>query len=198
MSRADSSSKTHWKALAAAIAFYAPLSAGCWEQVDGGYWFPQMKRQEAVQAFEQNPLLPEHPQGLSPPEGTVPMAWGATPDVASLAIPEQEALSNPVPASLESLKNGEMLYQRYCTTCHGPEGAGDGPVAGAPFGTGPFGLVLPIGGPTSVARNLSDGHIYTTISIGRGRMPDYNRIPPEWRWDVVNYVRELNGQGGGQ
>ena len=40
---------------------------------------------------------------------------------------------------------------------------------------------------------LTDGHIYTTISLGRGRMPNYSRITPEDRWNVVNYVRELNG-----
>ena len=48
----------------------------------------------------------------------------------------------------------------------------------------------------SLAPGLSDGHIYTTISLGRGRMPNYRRIPPEARWDIVNYLRDLNGQGG--
>ena len=48
----------------------------------------------------------------------------------------------------------------------------------------------------SVAKAFSDGHIYTTISLGRGRMPSYQRILPEDRWNVVNYVRQLNGQGG--
>jgi hypothetical protein len=46
-----------------------------------------------------------------------------------------------------------------------------------------------------MARVFSDGHIYTTISLGRGRMPNYNRIPPMERWDVLNYLREINGQG---
>ena len=179
-----------------AVVYYAAL--GCWEQIDDGQWFPQMKRQEAVQAFELNKYTPGHPQGLTPPEGTVPTTWGDTPDVASLPMAEQEALQNPVPMSLESLKNGQVMFERYCATCHGPTGAGDGAVAGPPFGTGPFGLVLPIGGATSVARNLTDGHIYTTISIGRGRMPNYARIDPQSRWDLVNYVRELNGQGANQ
>ena len=69
-------------------------------------------------------------------------------------------------------------------------------MAGLPFGKGPFGLVLPIGGPMSVAKGLTDGHIYATVSLGRGRMPSYQRILPEDRWLVVNYVRMLNGQGG--
>ena len=86
-----------------------------------------------------------------------------------------------------------------CKTCHGATGGGDGPIA-AP--NGPIAGVLPIGpGPMgfSLATGLTDGHIYTTISIGRGRMPSYRRIAPSDRWDVVNYIRDLNGQlGGGQ
>ena len=47
-----------------------------------------------------------------------------------------------------------------------------------------------------IARVRSDGHIYTTIRYGRRRMPGYARIAREDRWDIVNYVRYLNGQGG--
>jgi mono/diheme cytochrome c family protein len=171
----------------------AILSLGCWEQVSPD-WFPQMKRQAAVQAYELNTFFGSG-EGLKPPEGTVPLG-DPYPDVANMGIMEQETLENPVPANLASLKNGEKLYQRYCSTCHGPEGKGDGLVAGPPFGTGPFGLVLPVGGPASVAKVFSDGHIFTTMTLGRGRMPSYRRILPEHRWDIVNYIRDLNGQGG--
>jgi hypothetical protein len=170
-------------------------SLGCWEQVSQE-WFPQMKRQIAVQAFELDTMAGDG-SGRMPPEGTVSVG-NPYPDMASMPIGEQESLPNPVPSTLQSLKRGEVIFNRYCVTCHGPQGGGDGPVAGAPFGTGPFGLVLPIGGPSSVAKAFSDGHIYTTISLGRGRMPSYKRIPPQERWDVINYIRDLNGQGGRQ
>ena len=49
-----------------------------------------------------------------------------------------------------------------------------------------------------IAKALTDGHIYATITLGRGRMPSYRRISPEDRWAVVHYVRDLNGQGGRQ
>ena len=169
------------------------LSLGCWEQVSPD-WFPQMKRQAALQAFELNTIMGSG-EGLRPPEGVVPLG-DPYPDLASMGIMEQEQLQNPVHANLASLKNGEKLFQRYCSTCHGPEGKGDGPVAGPPFGTGPLGLVLPVGGPASVAKVFSDGHIFTTMTLGRGRMPSYKRILPEHRWDIVNYIRDLNGQGG--
>jgi mono/diheme cytochrome c family protein len=172
------------------------MSFGCWEQVDGGKWFPQMKRQITVQAFEENSFAGQT-QGFSPPEGTVPVGWGGVPDLASMALADQDKIENLKPANLASLKRGEVLFDRYCQTCHGPEGLGNGPLAGPPFGSnGPFGMVLPIGGPSSMAKLFSDGHIYSTISLGRGRMPNYNRIPPTERWDLVNFIRDLNGQGG--
>lgn len=187
------------RSCAIAVAASMLVSTGCWEQLDGGKWFPQMKRQLAVQAFEENAIYHTEYggqlQGFSPPEGTVPVSYAGVPDLGALDMVAQDAIANPVPSTLASLQRGQELYTRYCETCHGRGGGGDGPVAGPPFGTGPFGLVLPIGGPTSMARMLTDGHIYATISLGRGRMPNYARISPEDRWNVVNYVRELNGGG---
>ncbi len=194
----DAGRNAHLRWPAVVIALFVGASFGCWEQMDGGEWFPLMKRQPAVQAFEEV-LHRGQMQGFTPPDGTVPIGGSKLPDLASMDMAQQDALVNPVPATLASLKNGEKLFGRYCATCHGPEGLGDGPVAAAspfaPNNTGPFPLILPINGPTSMARVFSDGHIYTTISVGRGRMPNYNRIPALERWDVLNFVREINGQG---
>lgn len=169
-------------------------STGCWEQVSEE-WFPQMKRQLAIQAFEENTLNADQ-RHMSPPEGTVPVGWGKVAQPATMSAEEQEALVNPREATLESLKNGEAAFQATCAACHGPTGGGDGPIASP---RGPIAGVLPIGpGPMgfSLATGLTDGHIYTTISLGRGRMPNYRRFSPETRWDIVNYIRDLNGQGG--
>ncbi len=168
---------------------------GCWEQVSKEWW-PQMKWQKAVQAFEVNPYPEGRTTLFSPPEGTVPVDWGDVVVPGEISMAEQEALVNPRRATLASLKNGEKIFATVCATCHGPTGGGDGPIA-AP--QGPIAGVLPIGpGPMgfSLATGLTDGHIYSTISLGRGRMPNYRHISPEGRWDLVNYIRDLNGQGG--
>ena len=92
------------KALRFAFIFAVlPLSFGCWEQIDDGLWFPQMKRQITVQAFEENTWAGQS-QGFSPPEGTVPVGWGAVPDLASLA-PAMHVLSK-APASVLRGKGG--------------------------------------------------------------------------------------------
>jgi mono/diheme cytochrome c family protein len=167
-------------------------SLGCWEQVSEE-WFPQMKRQPAVQAFEADTTYGAG-QGFAPPEGAVPVG-NPYPNVGGMGLTAQDALPNPVTASLESVRGGEALFLRYCTTCHGPDGHGNGPVAGPPFGAGPFGVVIPIGGHFSLANAFSDGQIYTTITTGRGRMPSYKRIPVDGRWDLINYIRVLNDRG---
>jgi mono/diheme cytochrome c family protein len=183
------------KPLAAALVLVLFGSTGCWEQASAEWW-PQMKWQLAVQAFEDNPFQ-DRVSLFVPPEGTVPVGWGDVVKPALLPLAEQEALVNPQKATLQSLKNGEALFNVNCAVCHGPTGAGDGPIA-AP--NGPITGVLPIGPGSPLGFNLaaalSDGHIYTTISLGRGRMPNYRRISPEGRWDVVNYLRDLDGQGG--
>ena len=177
------------------MIFFFLTQTGCWEQVSVE-WFPQMKWQKAIQAFEVNQYDGEM-ANFSPPDGTVPLGWGDVAEPSSLDMAAQESLVNPNASTLESLKRGQEYFNVNCAACHGPTGAGDGPIA-AP--NGPIAGVLPIGPGSplgfSLAPALTDGHIYTTISLGRGRMPNYRRILPSARWDIVNYIRDLNGQGG--
>jgi hypothetical protein len=56
------------------------------------------------------------------------------------------------------------------------------------YGVFPFPLVS---GP---ALSRTDGYIFGMIRNGRGNMPPYNRIEEKDRWDVVNYVRGLQGK----
>ena len=63
------SRRSAFSALAACTLVFA---SGCWEQLDGGKWFPQMKRQIAVQAFEEVGYG-GRVEPFSPPEGSVPI-----------------------------------------------------------------------------------------------------------------------------
>jgi len=181
---------------AAVFAAAAVASTGCWEQWSNSWW-PQMKWQKAVQAFELRgrPDDPDREIGnYVPPEGTVPVG---EPQLAT-TLPQTagDALANPHPPSLASLENGRARFLTFCGPCHGPLGLGNGPVAGPPYGKGPLVGVLPLAGPVGKALTgtFSDGHIFWVISNGIRRMPSYQRIPEGDRWDIVNYVRYLNGQ----
>jgi mono/diheme cytochrome c family protein len=161
---------------------------GCWEQWSND-WFPQMKWQKAVQAFEEV-TYDGQGQGFVPPEGTVPITGGEAP-VDKTVVTAGDHLVNPRSATLESIENGRAQFEIFCVACHGEKGMGDGPVSAA-NGRGPFQGVFPI----AVANARTDGHVYTTIRYGRTFMPSYRRIPSDDRWDIVNYIRYLNNPDG--
>ena len=174
----------------AGTALLLTTTVGCWEQWSDT-WFPQMKRQKAVQAFEEV-LYTGGVDPLSPPEGTIPVGSTIPAPMDPNDNAAQDALQNPRPMSLASLENGRTMYDRYCATCHGAGGLGDGPVSMMSKQRGPFSGVLAIAGPASIAKIRTDGHLYSTIRYGRRRMPSYHRISSDDRWDIVNYVRYLN------
>lgn len=166
---------------------------GCWEQWSND-WFPQMKWQKAVQAYEEVGYAGQR-QGFTPPDGTVPIDGGEAP-VSNIVDAESDVLVNPRLANFESIENGRLQYTRFCSPCHGLKGLGDGPVSVTGEINGPLAGVLAIAGPASIARIRSDGHIYTTIRYGRRRMPNYSRIQSDDRWDIVNYLRYLANPNG--
>ena len=170
------------------VALSLTSMVGCWEQWSND-WFPQMKWQKAVQAFEEVTHAGQV-QGFTPPEGTVPIDGGEAP-VSNVIDAASDVLVNPHPVEFRSIENGRLQYGRFCTPCHGLEGLGDGSVSVTGEINGPLAGVLALAGPTSIARIRSDGHIYTTIRYGRRRMPSYNRIQSDDRWDIVNYLRYL-------
>lgn len=99
----------------------------------------------------------------------------------------EKMTENPVPATEESLKNGAKLFNTYCFVCHGKEGKGDGPVIKRGFY--PMNLTSPV----VIAR--TNGYIYAYIRYGgKVMMPSYREsITSDGAWNVVNYVRKLQG-----
>ena len=53
--------------------------------------------------------------------------------------------------------------------------------------------MVPINLTLDVSKSRSDGYIWGMMRNGRGLMPPYNRIEERSRWDVVNYLRALQG-----
>ena len=94
---------------------------------------------------------------------------------------------SPVPSTEESLANGKKMYETFCYVCHGTEGYGDGPVIQRGF------YPLNLTAPGVVGR--TDGYLYAYIRYGgKVMMPSYREsITSESAWDVVNYVRKLQG-----
>lgn len=101
-------------------------------------------------------------------------------------------IRNPLaPGDTLALRAGQVMFDRHCSVCHGPQGKGDGPILGP--GKFPFATDL----TSNVTRARADGYIYAMIRAGRGLMPAYGpRMNHLERWATVMYVRKLQGQTG--
>lgn len=157
----------------------------------------------------------EHPEG-APPQ-SVPFAagnWPAAPGEVNLGQPQSvdipyftqfglgvpgvggeavQRLENPFSwDDAAALERGEEIYLRYCVVCHGPDGVG------ANAYIAEYHPLLPsynLSGEQ--VAGYSDAYLYAIIRVGRGLMPEYgSRITHFDRWNVVNYVRQLQRQAG--
>jgi mono/diheme cytochrome c family protein len=158
-------------------------------------WFTEFKAQPRVEAWE--PLSQEDSDTIHAPRGqpqfAVPVTgtFVAPYQVSYLGAPATldsiaAAVTNPTPVSPASLANGRKYYTINCAVCHGDLGQGNGPAV--QYGMAGISIVM------DMTRNRPDGYIYGIIRNGRGAMPTYNRIEEMDRWDVVNYVRALQGR----
>ena len=87
-----------------------------------------------------------------------------------------------------SVEHGGEVYRRFCISCHGPKGAGDGPVTQRGFPPPPSML-------TGKSRQMKDGQLFHILTYGQGSMePFAAQLPRDHRWDVINYVRDLQSK----
>jgi len=123
------------------------------------------------------------------PRGALPQAGGAYPFPGREDADAERAaaaLANPRSPDLASTGRGRRIYDIYCIACHGPLGEADGPVVG------PERFPAPTSLHDKALVGYPDGRIYHVISVGKGKMQGYaDKVEPQARWDVVNYVRVL-------
>lgn len=176
--------------LAAVLAL--PLSLGACRD-----WFTDFKQQPSVgtwQNFTTDSLRETRPfrgmpQGSVPVTGTTVAAWQVSYAPTIAAVDSMSGLANPVPADARSLENGQKLYQINCAVCHGEIGDANGTMKqlNPAYGFAPSLLA-------ASALGRTDGYIWGMLRNGRGLMASVNRIEEMERWDVVNYVRGLQGR----
>lgn len=163
--------------------------------VSGCEWFTDFKRQPSLWTWEpvKDTLTPSrgNPQMSVPVTGMAVAGFQVSYSPFPATIDSMAAIPNTHPASPASLLNGRKYYSINCAVCHGDAGMGDGPAT--KYGMPGINIV------NDVTRGRTDGYIFGMIRNGRGLMPSYNRIEEPDRWDVVNYLRALQGRGtGGQ
>jgi len=106
--------------------------------------------------------------------------------------PEAEKLVNAAAPTPESVKTGGALYAKLCSSCHGPNGLGNGRLAAAmaAYGGRPSNLT-----DSDWQHGSSDGEIFVVIRDGVGpdfHMPKFEgKLSDEEIWHLVNYIRTL-------
>ena len=100
---------------------------------------------------------------------------------------EYKILKNPTDKENgENQAIGRSLYKRFCRSCHGKEGYGDGPEAEEQEGNlNDF--------STEEFQNQTDGSLFYKITKGRNDMQNFDKKIPsdEDKWLVVNHLRTL-------
>ncbi|HEX5725459.1 MAG TPA: cytochrome c [Longimicrobiaceae bacterium] len=177
------------RALAAAALLAAAAAPGCTDWA--GYDLDMAAgKVPQLATMRRSPIPDPYAMPRLPAEGSVP----AVHPLGDVPAPYTQlqldslgaALPNPLPASPEVLARGELQYARNCLACHGPQGAGNGPVVGP----GKFPFAPAINGAATAAR--ADGYLYGVIDVGRGLMPPYGpRLTHADRWAVVHHLRRL-------
>jgi mono/diheme cytochrome c family protein len=161
-------------------------------------WFTDFKDQPRLEPWESYALAGTdtatarkmafrgQPQYSVPVTGSMAPGYWVSYTPGPAQLDSLSRLQNPTAPTPQSLANGRQYYQINCAVCHGLSGAGEGPVTA-------YGLPVP-SLLTPQAQGYSDGYLFGIIRNGRGLMPTYNRIEEPDRWDVVNYIRGLQGR----
>lgn len=124
-----------------------------------------------------------------PVEGTIPrsyFAYSMEGEGDEAAVLAGETLVNPLVPTMDVLEEGQKLFNRYCWTCHGKQGDGNGPIVGPDLFPAPTSL------HTEAARAFPDGRLYHVIMRGQNTMPSYaDKLSIDERWATIHYVRAL-------
>ena len=159
-------------------------------------WFTDFKQEPSVGTWQEFSADSGELKGFrGQPAGSVSTRGSLVPGyVISYAqlpatIDSFSTLPNPVAADQRSLVNGRKYFSINCAVCHGDLGDGNGYLKqlNPQYGFAPS-LTL------DITKNRSDGYLWGMMRNGRGLMPSANRIEEMDRWDVVNYLRGLQGK----
>lgn len=171
----------------AAIAVVGLSSCGNAPNSPGYEFMPDMYRSPSLEYYSVHPLNGDTLMTAKQPvAGTI--ARGHMPGIPAGMDYEKAGLylKNPIALSDEVLKDGEMIYGKFCVHCHGDAGKGDGKVAAKLPGAPPA--------YDGTLKNLPEGKIFYSISNGKGMMGAHAPLlSVEERWKLVHYVQKLQG-----
>lgn len=151
-------------------------------------FLPDMAHSPAYMSESANPNFSDG-ETLQPPvagtiaQGQAPLYYTAT---EAEALRAGRELHNPLSAKdVHAAERGALVFQTFCTPCHGGGGQGDGPVALRGYPAPPS-LV------TGNTTKMPDGQLFHIVTYGRANMPPQaGLLLPQDRWAVILHIRSL-------
>ncbi len=159
-------------------------------------WFTDFKQQPSVGTWQEFSSdsgelkgFRGQPQNSVNTGGTLAAGYAISYSPMIATIDSFSTIQNPTAVDARSLLNGRKYFTINCAVCHGDSGDGNGALKqlNPAYGFAPS-LI------TDLTKGRTDGYIWGMLRNGRGLMPSANRIEETDRWDVVNYVRGLQGK----
>ena len=96
-------------------------------------------------------------------------------------VPERErAKANPFDKDQRAVAAGAKLFRQNCASCHGDEGTGRDKKPNL---------------HNDRVRSASAGELQWLLTNGsmRNGMPSWSRLPEQQRWQIVSYLKSLDG-----
>jgi mono/diheme cytochrome c family protein len=164
---------------------YEPLSQITDKEI--GSWLDSNPDDNHGEFYNSNPYNPYGMTMRDPVPNTVKRSLYLPYRIPKDSLELAALIKNPLASTEEVLKEGKVLYTRYCIHCHGEKGMGDGLVGIAYKGV--------IALNSRAVKNKSEGHIFHVITHGKGRMWAHgSQVSIENRWKIVKYVQTLQKQ----
>ena len=161
---------------------YEPLSQVTDKEI--GSWLDSNPDDNHGEFYNSNPYNPYGMTMRDPVPNTVKRSLYLPYRIPKDSLELAALIKNPLASTEEVLKEGRVLYTRYCVHCHGEKGMGDGLVGIAYKGVIAFN--------SRAVKNKSEGNIFHVITHGKGRMWAHgSQVSIENRWKIVKYVQTL-------
>ena len=183
--------------LAVAAVTASVIITSCKDKRSTGWEYaPNMYEHIAYDPDQPNPNFKDGKTAQKPPAGTIPVGF-VTFDYPNTKDGYEAAgteVISPMSQTEADLADGKVLFENFCSPCHGAKGQGDGLVVAHGFPPPPS-YSKGQSSRGGAMKDLSDGKIYHTITYGVNAMGSYaSQLAPDERWKVVMYVHQLQKQ----
>ena len=159
----------------------------------GWEYAPNMYEHIAFDPDQKNANFKDGKTAQVPPAGTTPIGFIRFDYPNNKDGYEKAGLEykDPVEPTAQNLADGQILFEHFCSPCHGMTGQGDGLVVAHGFPAPPS-YSKGQSSRGGAMKDLTDGKIYHTITYGVNAMGSYaSQLEPRERMKVILYVHHL-------